>query len=229
MILDARGFREGLSALVFPHRCSICGEWGEEFICESCVERIERVPAPFCVRCGCRNCRSTPDSFAAVRAVALYRGVMKEAVSAFKYRGQRVLADPLAKILHAYLVESADIPWGRADRIVPVAMYRDKERQRGYNQSRLLAERLSALSGIPLLPNAVHRVRTAPQAWQAAQDRAANVLGAFNVPDPSPVRGSVILLVDDVCTTRSTLHECSLALTGAGARVVYAVCLACGA
>ncbi|HUV03753.1 MAG TPA: ComF family protein [Armatimonadota bacterium] len=155
---------------------------------------------------------------------------MREAIHGFKYGGRRILADPLAQTLHNYLTTAADFPWRRADCIVPVPIHPARQRIRGYNQSELLAERLCELTGLPLLRDAVVRRRhTRPQVELSGDERRTNVRGAFRAAKPSELRGKIVLLVDDVATTSSTIHECSLALLSAGAFKVYVVCLAFGA
>jgi ComF family protein len=228
---------DGFLDLVYPPKCLVCEALNPRYICESCLSQIERIPRPHCPRCGhlvfgshCHNCLGQIHSFTTARAVGLHEGVLRQAIHEFKYNGNRMLADPLAEVLHEYLTRRADFPWRRADCIVPVPIHPARYRLRGYNQSELLAERLSGLARMPLVRNAVVRGRhTRPQVELAGDVRRNNVRTAFRARRPSELRGKVVLLVDDVATTCSTLHECSLALLSAGAFRVYAVCLAFGA
>ena len=227
---------DGLLDLVYPPKCLTCESLNPHHLCEACLMQIERVPRPYCPTCGhpirrkCNNCWGREPSFTAARAAGLYSGVLREAIHAFKYGGARMLADPLAQVLYRYLTVYADIPWRRAECIVPVPIYAARKRVRGYNQSELLAERLSAMTGLPFVTNAVVRSRhTRPQVELSGDERRANVIGAFEVRKPEGIRGKIVLLVDDVATTCSTTHECSLALLNGGARKVYVACLAFGA
>ncbi len=141
-----------------------------------------------------------------------------------------MLADPLAHVLYRYLNTRADFPWRRTNCIVPVPIHPARQRVRGYNQSELLAERLCEMTGLPLLSNVLVRGQhTRPQVELSGDERRENVKAAFQAAEPSQVKGKIVLLVDDVATTCSTIHECSLALLSGGAFKVYAVCLAFGA
>lgn len=138
-----------------------------------------------------------------------------------------MLAEPLAKLLHRYLTEDADFPWESADVVVPVPIHPTKRRQRGYNQSELLAEELCRLTGKPLLSDAlIRQMRTRSQVELSGQQRRENMRNAFKVTKPEETRGRIVLLVDDVTTTCSTAHECSLALLRGNAAKVYVICLA---
>jgi len=227
---------DGLLDLVYPPKCLTCESLDPRHLCEACLMQIERVPRPYCPICGhqirrrCNHCWGREPSFTAARASGDYKGVLREAIHAFKYGGARMLADPLAQVLYRYLTVYADIPWRRSECIVPVPIYPARKRVRGYNQSELLAERLSVMTGLPLAADAVVRKRnTRPQVELSGEERRANVKDAFEARKPAGIRGKIVLLVDDVATTCSTIHECSLALLHGGARNVYVTCLAFGA
>ena len=236
MTSEARDVVEGFLDLIYPPKCLVCQTFNPHYICDTCISQIGRVELPYCPRCGqpmirkqCRNCWGRVRSFTAARAVGHYGGVLREAIHEFKYGGRRMLADLLAEMLHRYLTVRSDFPWRRADCIIPMPIHHARERIRGYNQSELICRKLTELTGLPTLADAVHRHHTRPQVELSGDERRKNVHGAFYVPDRSAVNGKVVLLVDDVATTCSTIHECSLALIDAGARRVYVVCLAFGA
>jgi ComF family protein len=118
--------------------------------------------------------------------------------------------------------------------IVPVPLFHSRERERGFNQSRLLAEGLRNRiekhpGGRKIVVDARLLVRTratAPQVRLKFQARKENVRGAFAVAKPESVRGRSVLLVDDVMTTGATLSACAAALKKAGAAKVIALTLA---
>jgi ComF family protein len=140
-----------------------------------------------------------------------------------KYEGQRHLARPLSELLLDCL---AARPLA-VDLLVPVPLDRGRGRERGYNQSALLAEPIGRALGLPLLAGALRRTRaTRPQVGLSARERRANVRGAFACADPSAVEGRRVLVVDDVMTTGATLEACADALTAAGAAVVYGLVVA---
>jgi ComF family protein len=157
-----------------------------------------------------------------IRSVALHDGVLRKAIHAFKYQGRRELAEPLGRMLFTYWQE-AHLP---ADLVVPVPLHANRQRERGYNQSALLARVLARQARLEL--DEVHLVRTRatpPQVGLSADKRKTNVKDAFSWAG-GVLEGCAVLLVDDVCTTGATLEACALALRGGGAQAVWALTLA---
>ena len=118
---------------------------------------------------------------------------------------------------------------GGFDYIVPVPVHRDKEKARGFNQAEKMARHLGRRIGVPVLPRAIIRNRmTAAQRSLSAEDRYFNLEGAFslNRKDAVKIRGSRILLLDDVYTTGATAHRCGDVLKEAGAARVDFIALA---
>ncbi len=110
--------------------------------------------------------------------------------------------------------------------IVPVPLGRQRQRQRGYNQVNLIARPLALAMGISFVPTALTRVReTQSQVGLTRTERHQNVYGAFQAGG-TRVNGQIILLMDDVATTGSTLSSCAEALLAAGAQDVFAVTVA---
>ena len=128
----------------------------------------------------------------------------------------------MGRLLHTYLERAPRA----ADLIVPVPLHPSRVRERGYNQSELLARELSRLTGIPSEPDLLRRTRdTAPQVtMEGYEQRRRNIAGAFEcVSDPS---GRSVLLVDDVATTGSTMSACAAPLKAKGATTVWGLSLA---
>ncbi len=152
----------------------------------------------------------------------MFEGPLREAIHHLKYSGRTSLAEPLGAYLEARW-RSASLP---ADLIVPVPLHVARQRERGYNQSALLAIPLSRESKLPVVEPALKRIKvTSPQVTLNAAERKANVCEAFEACDDL-VRGRRVLLVDDVCTTGATLESSSVALRRAGAASVWALTLA---
>jgi ComF family protein len=111
--------------------------------------------------------------------------------------------------------------------IVPVPLHPRRLRQRGFNQSVILAREIVKRCGIAMDFRALRRiVDTESQAGLKKEERRSNIRRAFSIPDPERVRGRRILLVDDVYTTGSTLGECARILLKGGAEAVGALTLA---
>lgn len=112
------------------------------------------------------------------------------------------------------------------DLIVPVPLHRDRLRERGYNQSALLARQIGRFWNVPVDCADLKKVRsTPPQVTLARKERALNVCGAFSW-EGKPIKGQQVLLVDDVMTSGSTINECARVLKQAGAVLVDALALA---
>jgi len=139
----------------------------------------------------------------------MYRGRAAEAVQAFKYGRHTAMASWMADE-----VGSAPGRFGlEYDAAVPVPIHWSRRASRGFNQSEMLAERLSPLGG------ALMRVRpTPPQVGLSREQRQKNLIGAF-AATPA-VRGLRVLLIDDVLTSGSTARECAKALLAQGATEV---------
>lgn len=147
---------------------------------------------------------------------------IREAIHAFKYEGGKNLDAPLAKLMSAALAQSG----ADADLIIPVPIHKKRQRERGYNQSELMAKHISLAVNVPMRAQAMARVRhTSQQAKLNAAERKANVRDAF-FADPSLIQNKRVLLVDDVYTTGATLMEAARAALAAGASQVCALTLA---
>ena len=234
-----------LLSLLYPPRCLVCSALGESGLCRVCAGKIVPVPAPFCAACGhplpdistpldipggCEQCAVRRPAFARARAMGAYEGVLRSAVHQFKYRDHPQMALPLGLLLAEYAeVQKADLNSLLFDAVLPVPMHRTRQRVRGYNQSERLARVFAAHLGFPLWLDALTRPRPSrPQVGLSAGERRANLQGAFAVPFPAEVAGKTLLLIDDVMTTGSSLHEGALALKAVGANSVYALTLAAG-
>ena len=110
---------------------------------------------------------------------------------------------------------------------MPVPLHAQRLREREFNQSAMLAHPLSQHLGRPLVLGQLTRTRqTIPQTSLTRKERLTNLRGAFAVTHPETLQGQTILLVDDVMTTGTTLHECAKTLRQAGSGHVYALTLA---
>lgn len=224
-----RRWGQGLLDLLFPPRCVGCRRPGV-WICATCLEQTGRTDGLFCTRCGqalsgpgpCRRCRVQGGILTRVGAPFLFEGVVQRAVHELKYRGRRVLAEPLGDQLAAYVQAHS---WPHAA-IVPVPLHPRRERDRGYNQAALLARVLSDRLQWPLLEGALVRQRdTRPQVGLDRTARLENVQGAFLWrPGQPPPRRTVLL--DDVYTTGATMEACAEALRASGTEEVCGLALA---
>jgi ComF family protein len=155
-----------------------------------------------------------PPVFDWARSAAVYSGAVREAIHAFKFNGKTALARPLGALMLDGCARPAEVT-----AVVPVPLARARERERGYNQAALLAERIAEGWGVPLRRRWLARLRDTPaQSDLTAAERRANVRHAFGAS--AAVRGAHVVLVDDVLTTGATAAECARVLRAAGAAEV---------
>ena len=173
----------------------------------------------------CKWCELLPPFVRAARSVCWIPGrTGAPIVHALKYGGWNAVAEGMAERM-ARLSWPHDVIHERAA-LVPVPLASVRERERGYNQSILLARALAARWELPVSSNALERVRaTRTQTRLTPDERRGNVSGAFRVPEvgAARLRGTHLVLVDDVITTGATLAACAAVLFGAGARVISLV------
>jgi ComF family protein len=148
---------------------------------------------------------------------------VRQAVHQLKYQNLRALAAPLGDFLAEFL-ETSDIA---ADVIVPVPLHSKRLRERGYNQSALLARKLGKGAGLPVVEGCLERVKaTLPQArTTAVAERQQNMAGAFACRSER-LKDRRVLLVDDVATSGATLDAAAAALKAGGAASVWGLTLA---
>ena len=186
---------------------------------------------PLCPKCGepqpsgrlCPSCVSWRAKIDGIRSPFRFDGVMRQAIHQLKYVNLRALAVPLAKLLSNYLITNP-MP---GEVLVPVPLHRKRLRERGYDQSRLLAKELGKLINLPVVDGCLFRERyTPPQARTlTVVERRSNVAGAFTCHDHR-LQDKQILLIDDVSTSGTTLDACAVALKAAGAVSVWGLVLA---
>jgi ComF family protein len=176
----------------------------------------------------CPSCRHRPLAIDGIRSAFIFEGGVRQAIHELKYRHHHALAATLAGLMAEHW-RFNPLP---ADVLVAVPLHPARLRERGYNQAELLAHALGGMIGLPVMASGLRRVRhTRPQMSLDAADRRGNVQAAFHYQpgergDGNAARGQRVLVVDDVCTTGSTLEACSLALKAAGASSVWGFTLA---
>lgn len=215
---------------IYPPVCASCGEPGYR-LCPDCYEKIQFLQGNKCQICGriinetatqCVTCQTEPPPYDGFRSLGFYEGVIRDCVHALKYENNQSLGDFFSQMLVSLISKEN---W-QLDMVTPVPLSAQRYRERGYNQSSLLAKPLAARLKVKFNPFAVRRIRHTPsQVGLSAEERRQNVIGAFQAENALVYRKSV-LLVDDVMTTGATMTACAQAVRDAGARPVYCVTLA---
>lgn len=215
---------------VFPPLCLICHDFlmkGGGYLCGSCFSQLDFIIEPYCIQCAipfsnygllqtrCMKCTSSPPSWRQVRAIFIYNEASKALIFPFKYHGniRNIL------LFSALLYKNSGDILKAADFIIPVPLHLKKIRQRGYNQSALLAKSLAEKAGTPLLLDWLKRVHfTRPLASLALPERKLELEKAIIVTPhhQAVLKNKRIILVDDILTTGITAEICTKALLEAG-------------
>ncbi|HEX9996350.1 MAG TPA: ComF family protein [Abditibacterium sp.] len=233
---------QSLLDALFPPRCAACLGWSRTVFCESCAPKLRPIDAPQCQKCGvpfdplafaaaeCALCRQKAPHFEAARAAFHFDGPIRDAIHRLKYHEKSALAARLAPFLAQLLGSDAMLRDFAPDFLVAVPLHPRRLRNRGFNQSQLLALELSRQCKIPLAAPLRRTRNTTPQVELKGDERAKNVRGAFEIDATiwAQIGGknARFLLIDDVITTGSTLGEAALVLKKAGADGVCALTLA---
>lgn len=218
---------------LYPSECPSCKKEPDTFriapFCSACWSGIEKYTGPSCCICAtpftsedatiCAECMKTPPHFAKAMSFGLFDGALATAIHFLKFQRIKRLQRPLGDLLADF-----DMTTG-IDAIIPVPLSIKGLRERGFNQSLLLAKNLSDRKGIPLLMDSLlKKSETRPQLGLSKNERRLNLKGAFRTE--RKFTGMRLLLVDDVMTTGSTVNECSRELLRADAEEVTVLTLA---
>lgn len=226
----------GMLDLLFPPECCLCGAPGPLFFCLACRESMVRIKPPYCARCGrpgsrssCPDCGEVllnrPEPCQAMREVAQYEGVWRDAIHRFKYDGMRCLAPELAGFLTEWLT-CASYVWRQVDVVVPVPGRAGRGWELGFHHSHELARRVADWLDVPLA-QPLRRLPGKSQMTLARAERLANAWKIYALRNQaSRVSGMRVLLIDDVITTGATARAVASLLKGAGAAKVRMLALA---
>jgi ComF family protein len=234
--------KDDLLDFVYPQHCAICKKYlrrEEKDICEVCWKGLVTLPDSFCPYCKlfiekgdteCSFCKSAGEfsedhKILLVRSLGRFDDYYRELIHRFKY-GKKI---PLGRRLGQRLGETIDDDsiFLKADFLIPVPLHKSRYRERGFNQSDILAEGISKVIGLSVLKSVLKRKKnTKDQTDLSFQQREENVRGAFVVSEPEMINGKKIILVDDVITTGATLSECARMLKQAGAEKILGMTIA---
>lgn len=216
--------------IFFPPKCAHCGKVGFS-ICPGCLEEIQLNIVQVCPGCNkisasgkyCPRCRPK-NHLLAVTTCGIFRDpVLKDAIHDFKYNGIYSLAPTLSEIIIKKILKEKI----KFDVITFVPIAKNRERKRGYNQSELLTKEVAKKFEKPLFDKFLKVKYTKPQVGLSGKARRENLKNSFYINQKyKDVFGKKVLLIDDVCTTGSTLNECARVLKKSGAKTIWAVVLA---
>lgn len=217
---------------IYPRRCPVCDQVlppGGTMVCPGCLEKLQVREGFHCKKCGkfilqeekefCDDCLHTRHSFEEGYGIFPYSGWAQRSMVRFKFHGRTEYGAFYGKMM-AYAAQRTLTRWD-PQVILPVPMYRKKEKKRGYNQAAILARETGKCLHIPVRGDLVRRIRdTKPQKDMTLQMRRKNLKGAFAV-SPEAAGYERILLIDDIYTTGSTVDAIAKILKQRGAEKIY--------
>ncbi|MCF7836893.1 ComF family protein [Candidatus Gracilibacteria bacterium] len=221
-----------LLEILFPIRCVGCGEEGEWF-CGSCASRVELNQKQFCPICWqenlggrvCMDCRGS--SLDGLRVAGSYQKnpELAKAIQTLKYKFSDNLAKNLGEILSQSITQK-NYDGARVVSFIP--LHQKRLRWRGFNQAELLAQTVSQNLNLPLAESLLRQKNTSQQAKLSRQERMQNLRDAFALHPDFSAKNKIVILVDDVASTSTTLLEAAQVLKKNGAKEVWGLVLARG-
>lgn len=209
-------------------------------ICVLCEKRLEG-GSPLCADC-CKELRKTSKIsihtdeeqfhylnerlfFSEIITLWFYTKKIEKIIHLIKYQQCRKLGIFFGRLAGSILCKKFSVPG--SGMIIPVPLHKTRYRERGYNQSELLAKGLYRYVPLQIYNDLLVRTRnTRSQTTLNAEERGNNMAGAFKIKDPCRVRNEIIILIDDVSTTGATMNSCAAILKEAGAKKIIGIALA---
>jgi ComF family protein len=230
-----------LSEVIFPSQCLGCAEilhpFAGQMFCSICNDRVKFIKGSMCSICGttfpdspaeshlCGDCLEKRPYFSLARAVFSYEDIILNAIHKFKYKRNMSIGEMLASFMAGFYFP--DIVYTDYYLIIPVPLHVKRLRERGFNQSLILARVIGEKQKIPVNFSLLKRHKfTSTQTGSNKKERKQNIKGAFEVTDKKEINGKNIILIDDVYTTGATANECAKTLIKAGAQKVSVLTMA---
>lgn len=214
-MIRLKEIKDSFLHLLFPHVCTGCGSdllSEESMLCMRCIDAMPET-----------NFELHPNNpvekifwgrLPVINATAQFyftkESLMQHLMHQFKYKGNKELGLQLGRIMGDQLQRSNRF---KADALIPLPLFPEKEKRRGYNQATLLCEGMAENMNIPVLDKVIIRPQhTETQTKKGRVERWKNMEGKFVLANPDVICNKHVLLVDDVVTTGATLEACGIEL-----------------
>jgi competence protein ComFC len=229
--------KEFLLDLIFPKECLGCNREGS-YLCKQCLAQVNFTEEFYCALCKkpspegriCQNCQKETNLKAIWVAADYNNKILQDLIHALKYNYLEEISDDLAKLIFGYLQEKNILSQFQLTPdnavLVPVPLHQKRYLARGFNQSELLANKISKFTSIKSSGLLARQKNTETQINLKRKERQANVREAFKLKENNSDINKKIILIDDVVTTGSTLKECAKVLGDAGYREIYGLVVA---
>lgn len=206
---------------LFPPRCPLChayvenaGDW-----CAPCLDQVAQLHIlPLTGK--------QQKFITAAMALSVYRGGTRNLVRSLKYRGRKSTLPYIDTLIRKASDRHLEGILAKIDIAVPIPLYREKEKARGFNQTELIFSNFLQSKNISVARLLTRTKNTAPMYKLSKSERAINLKNAFSLTDREKIISKNILLLDDIFTTGATIYECAKVLKNGGAQNIYALVLA---
>jgi len=217
--------------LIFPPKCGYCGEitTSKKFICEKCNNLLLKSYINRCKLCGkislvekCPECEKKILYYEKLIFCSEYNREFKKKIHLYKFSDKKYLYHFFTELLYNYVKNE------EFDVIIPVPISKERYRERGYNQSGLIAKKLAKLLNKECLDNVLVKEKNSKrQSTRSFKERIENVKNVFGVKNQPEIVDKKVLLVDDIFTTGSTANECAkmLKLADSGDIKIGVICI----
>ena len=204
---------------LFPMKCGICNKILKEAICNNCLNKLYKIEKVKIVNV--KNCYYNKHLY-----IFEYKGIIRTKIIQYKFRDKAYLYNFFAHIMlknkKIYrFIKSYDI-------IIPVSISKQRFKERGYNQTLLIAKELASnIENLELKNDVLFKIKnTAPQSTLNKAERKSNLKGAYAVKNETVIKNKKVLILDDVYTTGSTAKECSKLLKSTGVKHIGVITIA---
>ena len=213
--------------LVYPLRCGGCGTNGHA-LCKECIDTFlyvdEESSCPMCgmpvgIRSVCGKCLDEKNLFKEGLYGFYYENKLRDAIHSFKFSGRKDVGKRLVCLIEERIVAFSP----RFDCIIPLPVTEKRLKERGFNQSFIIAEEISRMAGKPVYHSILHKIKETRDQYTLSRDeRKKNIKKAFSLTNESTIKGKKVLLVDDLYTTGQTAREAArILLKGKAESVVF--------
>lgn len=221
------GFQTGWDAVLdfalhpYCYTCERRLASGRILICEACWRSFS-IPAGGLELPENRLTLKQKLCFSKAFVLYVFSDKIMQVIHLYKYNGKKSLGNRIGSDAGRFIPTIPELR--KAEAFIPVPLHRVRLRERGYNQSELIARRASEETGIPVLADCTRRVVDNPsQTGLTLEERKENVKGIFRVTRPEAIKGKTLILIDDVITTGVTMNECARMLLQAGAQEIFSL------
>ena len=230
---------KAVTDFILPPVCLNCHQATADTnqLCPTCWQQITFISSPFCQLTGeplpfdigenaiSAAAAKSPPAYDRARAVALYEGTMRELIHKLKYQDRHEVTTLMAN----WLISTGQDFLNQADVLIPIPLHRQRLWRRRFNQSTLLAKRISEMTDKPVdFKSFARKKNTQSQVGLSETQRKSNLQGAFHIPEHrvNHLNNRSVLIIDDVITTGATANAAAKTMKNAGAKQVNLLCLA---